>query len=456
MEFFDRIIKKGFFEKKRVNPGGRIALGFLTIILIGALLLMLPCSSKERVVTPFITALFTTTSATCVTGLTLVETGAYYSYFGQLVILILIQLGGLGFMTILTTAFVAANKYIGLRDRMMIAQSFGLESLEGVVRLAKMVLKATAIFEMIGAVLLSVRFIPQEGLLKGIWYSVFHSVSAFCNAGFDILGNGSSIMAYQSDPLVVLTLGMLIIIGGLGFVVWEEAFLRIKRVKPLSMYSKLVFIMTASLLIIGAVGFFVFENSNTATIGHQSTAHKVLSAVFQSITTRTAGFDSIGQANLTQESKLLSIMLMMIGGASGSTAGGIKVVTIAVAFMTLRAVLMSKGEVTVFCRRIKDSNCVYALALVFLWMVMSILGSTLIAAIDNIPLIDAFYETASAYGTVGLTSGVTAQASLLSKILLMVYMFFGRVGIMTISVSFTMRLKNTGKIEYPTGNILIG
>lgn len=455
MNVLNRSIKKFIFGKKQVNTSRRIAAGFFAIILIGAFLLMLPISSKERVVTPFITALFTTTSATCVTGLTLVDTGSYYSLFGQAVILILIQFGGLGFMTILTTAFIAANKQIGLRNRMMIAQSFGLESVEGVVRLAKLVLKAAVIFEGAGAVFLAIRFVPQWGFLKGIWYSIFHSVSAFCNAGFDVFGTGDSVISYQSDPLVLITLSALIITGGLGFVVWEDV-LRAGKVKRLSLYSKLVFIITAVLLIAGAVGFFIFERTNLATIGNQSTAGKILSAMFQSITTRTAGFDSIGQAGLTQESKLLSILLMMIGGASGSTAGGVKIVTVGVALLTLRAVLLSKNEVIVFGRKIRQRSCIYALALVFLWMLLITLGGVIIGAVDNKPLIDVFYEVTSAYGTVGLTAGVTAAASLPSKILLMLYMFFGRVGIMTLSVTFTIHSKSTVKIDYPDGNILIG
>lgn len=455
MENLSRIIKKTLSGRKRINSAGRISAGFLAIILIGALLLMLPISSAERVVTPFVTALFTSVSATCVTGLTLVETGGYYSVFGQAVILILIQLGGVGFMTIITTVFVAAHKYIGLRNRMMIAQSFGLESLEGVVRLTRLVLRFTLLFEGVGALLLSIRFIPRVGLLRGIWQSIFHSVSAFCNAGFDIIGKGGSVMSYGTDPVVLLTLGALIIVGGLGFVVWEDV-ISAKNVKSLSMYSKLVFTVTLILLAAGTIGFFAFEYNNPDTMANQNTINKLLSSFFQSVTTRTAGFDAIGQTELTTQSKLLSIVLMMIGGASGSTAGGIKVVTMAVAVMTLKAVLTSQNGVSAFGRKIKSSHSIYALSLVFLWIILSLFGSVLIIFADNAAPLGALYETASAYGTVGLSVGVTANASLTTKILLMMYMFFGRVGIMTISVSFTMRAKNDAKIEYPDGNILIG
>lgn len=455
MNIFYNSINKLISGKKRVNPSRRIAVGFIVIILIGALLLMLPVSSKERVVTPFLTALFTTTSATCVTGLTLVDTGSYYSIFGQIVILILIQLGGLGFMSIFTIVFFALHKQIGIRSRMLIARTLGVESLEGVVRLVKMLLKATLLFEGCGAVLLSVRFIPEFGFVKGIWFSIFHSVSAFCNAGFDVLGKGNSIISYQSDPVVILTLGILVIIGGIGFAVWRDV-LNCKSLKRLSPYSKLVFIMSIVLLAAGAVGFFAFERTNPETIANQSPAAKALSALFQSITTRTAGFDSIGQEHLTQKSKLLSIMLMMIGGASGSTAGGVKVATVGVALITLKSVLTSKDDAIVFGRKIRYSSCIYALALIFLWVILTAAGALLINVADDINLIDAFYEVASAYGTVGLTSGATAASSVASKILLMLYMFFGRVGIMTISVTFTIRSKKNAKLEYPDADILIG
>ncbi len=449
------IVKKIMTRKKRLNPPRRIALAFLAAVIIGAVLLMLPVSSRERTVTPFLTALFTSTSAVCVTGLTLVETGAYFSLFGQAVIMCLIELGGLGFMTILIVAFVAANKHIGLSDRLMIAESLGLESVEGVVRLTKIIFKASLAFELLGAAVLSIRFIPGMGILKGVWFGIFHSVSAFCNAGFDIIGQENSMMSYSSDGLVLITLALLVIIGGIGFVVWEDI-ARARKFRRLSVYSKLVIIATLFLLIFGTVGFLLLEMKNPDTLANQNAGHKLLSAFFQSVTTRTAGFDAIGQTKLTQNSKLLSIILMMTGGASGSTAGGIKVVTTAVAVVSLRAVLFNKTDVIVLGRKIKKSTCVYALALVSMWLILVITGASLISALDHVPLLDAFYETASAYGTVGLTAGVTAVSSLPSKLLLILYMFLGRVGILTISVSFTMTAKKKSRIDYPDVNLLIG
>ena len=436
------------------NPSRSIVMGFAALILIGAILLMLPVSSKDRTVTPFLTAIFTSTSATCATGLTLVDTGAYYSIFGQAVIIVLIQIGGLGFMTILTLAFLASRRNIGMRNRMLMAQTLGLDSMSGVVKTAKHVLIAAGIFEFIGAVLLSVRFVPEYGA-KGIWYGIFHSVSAFCNAGFDILGKGDSIYSYRYDTLVMLTLSELIIIGGTGFIVWEDIY-RKRSLKRLSVYSKLVLIITAVLIVIGTAGFFAFEKGNSLTIGEDGTLSKLLSAYFQSVTCRTAGFDAIGQANLTEHSKLLSIILMMIGGASGSTAGGVKVVSVGVVALTIISVLREHRDVVVMGRTIGRTNVNYALSLIIAWLCLVIGAGMFESLLDSKPLMDAVYETASAYGTVGLSVGITGEASLITRLLLMLYMFFGRVGIMTISVTFMTRTHKNGELEYPETNVMIG
>lgn len=455
MNAVQNIIGKFMPLKRRLNPSRRIALVFLLAILIGALLLMLPVSARDRTSTPFITALFTSTSAVCVTGLTLVETGTYFSLFGQAVIMCLIEIGGLGFMTVLIIAFVAANKHIGISQRLMLAESLGLERIEGVVRLTKIIFKASLLFELAGAIALSLRFIPRFGILNGIWFSIFHSVSAFCNAGFDIFGNGNSIASFSGDYLVLITLACLIIIGGIGFVVWEET-ARKRKFKKLSVYSRLVIIMTLGLIVFGTIGFFVLEMNNPETIADKSMGQKILASFFQAVTTRTAGFDAVNQTALGQNSKLLTIILMMIGGASGSTAGGIKVVTMAVALVSLRAVWFNKTDVIVMGRKVKKSTCVYALALVSMWLILVIAGGSVISTLDHVPLIDALYEAASAYGTVGLSEGVTAVSSMPSKALLILYMFMGRVGILTVSVSFTMTAKKKARIDYPDVNLLIG
>lgn len=441
-------------NNRNENPSRKIVTGFALIILAGTLLLMLPISSKEHMVTPFLTALFTATSATCVTGLTIFDTGAYFSLFGQAVILILIQTGGLGFATILTVAFLAAKKNIGMKNRMLMAQTLGVEGMTGVVKTAKHVLFATALFEAIGACLLCIKFIPQYGL-KGIWYSIFHSVSAFCNAGFDILGNGTSMIPYESDFLIMLVLSLLIIIGGIGFIVWEDIYQK-RSLKKLSLYSKLVLIITVMLLIFGTLGFFIFEYKNTATIGSEPVYVKWLSAFFQSVTCRTAGFDAIGQTAMTEQSKLLSIILMMIGGASGSTAGGLKVVTVGILFLATVSVFRSRKETVVMGRTISRANISYATALIVMWAVLIISGATVISLTDAVPLSDAVYEVTSAYGTVGLSTGISAQSTAAARIILIIYMFFGRVGLMTIGVTFMTRVVADNSVKYPEGNVMIG
>lgn len=453
-----KIIKriKDNLSKKRINPGRRIAGGFTILILAGTLLLMLPISSRARVFTPFLTALFTATSATCVTGLSLVNVGAYFSLFGQIVLLILIQLGGLGFMTVLCIAFFASDKQIDLRDRMMIAQTMGTESLEGILQLVKRVLYITGIVELAGAVILALRFIPRFGIIRGIWYGIFHSVSAFCNAGFDVIGDGQSMFSFRNDPFVLLTLAALIIIGGLGFIVWNDI-IKKKSWKKLSVYSKVVLLSTIALIVIGGAVYFALEYQNPATLGNDTAAQKVLAAFFQSVTTRTAGFDALKQNDLTDVSKMWGTVLMMIGGASGSTAGGVKIGTIVLVLITLHTVLRAKHDVVILYRSIKYRTILHAMSILVLWLILVVSGSALVSLADNQPVINSIYEVASAYSTVGLSVGVSETASVFTKILLIIYMFFGRIGIMTISVIFISGAgnNNTG-IKYPESDFFIG
>ena len=440
--------------RKTANPSQKIVISFAMIILAGALILMLPVSSKDGVVTPFMTTLFTATSATCVTGLILVDTGAYYSFFGQFIILLMIQIGGLGFATILTLAFLASKKNIGMKERLLMAQTLGMENESGVVRTARHVLIATAFFEFAGAVLLWIRFIPQYGI-RGIWYGIFHSVSAFCNAGFDVFGNGTSIALYENDFLVIAVLSALIIIGGIGFIVWEDIYKK-RSLKKLSLYSKLVLIITGILLVSGTVVFFVFEHKNAHTIGNEALFTKWLSCFFQSVTCRTAGFDAIGQTMLTEQSKAFSIILMLIGGASGSTAGGVKVVTVGILFIAAMSVFRSRNETVVMGRTISRANINYATALIVMWTVLVISGSMIISYADSFNLLDSIYEVTSAYGTTGLSVGISGQSSTFTKIILIIYMFFGRVGVMTISIMFMTRKTGNNLLKYPEGNIMLG
>jgi trk system potassium uptake protein TrkH len=441
--------------RKKINPARRIALGFAALIIAGALLLMLPIASKTGEVTSFLTALFTATSATCVTGLSLVNVGEYFSVFGQAVILVLIQIGGLGFMSVLCFAFLVSNKQIGIRNRMMIAQSMGLEGLSGVVKFAKHVLYIALVVELAGTVLLSVRFIPQFGIIKGIWFSVFHTVSAFCNAGFDLIGDGQSVFSYRYDPLVLITLALLIIVGGLGFIVWEDI-IKKKSFKKLSMYSKLVLISTVICILAGTVVYIVFEYNNAGTIGNDSAFHKALIAFFQSVTTRTAGFDPIGQKGLTPLSKVWGIILMMIGGASGSTAGGVKIGTFTLVILTLCSVMRSERDLVVFGRRIGHRTILHAMALMVLWFALTVTGAMLVSFVDGHSVLNSMYEVASAYSTVGLSVGISETGSVFTQILLIVYMFLGRVGIMTISVLFMIHSGKERGIKYPDGKFIVG
>lgn len=442
-------------SRKKINPARRIAVGFALLIIIGAALLMLPVSSRTGESTPFLTALFTSASATCVTGLSLVNVGGYFNVLGQAIILILIQVGGLGFMSVLCFVFLVSNRQIGLRNRILIAQSMGADSLEGVVKLVKHVLYIASSVELIGAVFLSVRFIPKYGALKGIWFSIFHSVSAFCNAGFDIIGDGQSMFSYRFDPLVIITLALLIIIGGLGFIVWEDIINK-KSFKRLSTYSKIVLVSTVLCIVIGAALYLLFEYNNPATIGSDSIGEKLLMTFFQSVTTRTAGFDALKQSGLTPLSKVWGILLMMIGGASGSTAGGVKIGTFALVLLTLYAVLRGKTDVVILGRRIGHKAILHAMSLLVLWFLLTLTGAMLIAFADGHSVLYSMYETASAYSTVGLSVGISENASVFTKILLIIYMFLGRVGIMTISVLFMIHSGREKDIKYPEGRFIIG
>lgn len=427
----------------------------MLLILVGALLFTLPVSSRSCVRTPFLTALFTATSAVCVTGLTLVDPGAYFSVFGQAVLLALIQIGGLGFMTILCFVFILSKRRIGLRNRMLIAQNMGVESLEGVVGLAKRVICITGVIEGAGAAALSVCFIPKFGAARGVWFGIFHSVSAFCNAGFDILGDGQSMLSFRHDPLALITLSLLIIIGGLGFIVWAEVIKKHSWVK-ISMYSRVVILATAVLLVFGTTVFFLFEYGNPLTIGNDSMGQKILSSFFQSVTSRTAGFDAISQNNLTERSKFSGIAFMMIGGASGSTAGGVKVGAVALVMISVISVLRAKKDIVIFGRRISHSTVIHAMTLTIIWLLLVAVGTAAVSAAEKCSVLDAMYETASAYSTVGLSVGITETASVFTKILLILYMFFGRVGIMTVSVVFMVRAAGTREIRYPDGDFMVG
>ena len=435
-----------------------IVLVFLAIILSGAALLMLPAASQSREVTPYLTALFTATSCTCVTGLSLVDTGTYWSSFGQAVMLCLIQIGGLGFMTIVTVFFMVLRRKIGLKDRLVMAQSLGMEDLSSIVAMVKKVLIRTMIVEGTGALLLTIRFCFQMPFGKALWWGVFHSISAFCNAGFDIMGAveaGGSLMLYTTDWPVNLILMALILVSGLGFFVWDDI-LKNRRFRKLSVYSRLVLVSSLALFAGGTVLFALLEWNNPATLGGIRAGEKILASAFQSVTTRTAGFYSIPQGALTGASKAVTDVLMFIGGSSGSTAGGAKTVTISVLVLSVLASARGRSRVTVFKRTIQPSQISDAVAVVGMMFLTAFAAAVYISAANGLNFADCIYETISAIATVGLSTGLTASVNVLSKIVLIILMFFGRVGIMTISLGFLLSDRAGERYRWADTKVMIG
>lgn len=446
-------------RRKSFNSTRFVVISFAVIILTGALLLMLPISSNSGTWTDFLTCLFTATSSTCVTGLILVDTAVHWSLFGQIVIIVMIQLGGLGFMTIFTLISLALRRRIGLSERLAMASTFNLNDMDGVVRVVRHAIIGTFTMEGIGALLLASRFIPDLGLAKGLWAGVFHGISAFCNAGFDVLGDKygafTSIISYNDDPVVLLVTGALIVIGGLGFFVWEDIWVH-RSWKKFSLYTKMVLTMTAMLLVLGGLFFFIVEHDNPATLGDMPFWQKGLNSLFQSITLRTAGFDSIGQGGLQDSSKALSVILMLVGGSSGSTAGGVKTGTVAVLLLAFRASLAGREQVTIRGRSISYRRVMDAMTLVLMVVFLFLASSMVISTIEPFSYLDTAYEVASAMGTVGVTTGITPSLTAFSQSILIALMYLGRVGIMSFSVAFLVNRQKNAKIKYPTVDIMIG
>ena len=443
---------------RAMKPGRLIVLVFLGMILLGAGLLCLPAASRSGQPTGFLTSLFTATSATCVTGLIRVDTGTHWSLFGQAVILLLIQVGGLGFMTIVCLFFFALRRKIGLRQRMVIAQALGSDSYSGLVSLVRNILRGTAAVEGAGALILFFRFLPEFGFGRALWYGVFHSVSAFCNAGFDVLADvdaGGSLCRYVSDPVVNLTIMALIIIGGLGFAVWGDI-RHNRRFSRMQVYTRLVILITLVLLFGGAAIIAALEWNNPGTIGGMTVPQKLLAALFQSVTLRTAGFASFDQNALKDVTKAFCDMLMLVGGSSGSTAGGVKTVTVGVILLAAWSTARGRSDVRVMRRTIPQRVVSSALALFILVLAISMFGALFLCVADGVSLENAAYETISALCTVGLTTGITPTLSAASQIVLIVLMFFGRLGIMTISVGFMAADPAGDRVKYADTKIMIG
>ncbi|MDO5142117.1 MAG: potassium transporter TrkG [Eubacteriales bacterium] len=436
-----------------------IAVGFLLIVLAGTALLMLPVAARSGRATGFSDALFTATSATCVTGLIVVSTGAHWSAFGQAVILLLIQIGGLGFMSLASIASFLLRRTITLRERMVMSAGLSLTDNAGIVRLTRRVLLGTLVFEGAGAVLLACRFVPQFGLLRGLWMGVFHAVSAFCNAGFDLLGTPDapfcSLLAYAGDPLVNGTIMALIVLGGLGFFVWSDIWDK-RRFRRLSLHSKLVLVTTGTLLLGGFTLTLLFEWDRPGTLGQLPLGRKLMAAAFQTVTLRTAGFDMLDQAALSGPMQAISCLLMLVGGSPGSTAGGVKTVAAAVVALSALSALRGRTEVTAFGRTIALRSIMNAVTMVTVGCALSLAGACAIAYLEGAPFGACLFEAVSAFATVGLSMGLTPVLHPASRALLIVLMYLGRVGVLTLGVAVLMRHREPPKLHYPDANVMVG
>ncbi len=451
--------KKRFFK---LTTTQLILLSFLLTILVGSVLLALPISSKDTRPVDYIDALFTSTTSVCVTGLVTLPTVSTWSTFGQVVILGLIQIGGLGIITIMSMLMILLQKKMGLSNRILLQDAFNLNSISGVVKFVRKVIKGTVIVEGIGALLYMLVFVPRFGL-RGIWVSVFNSVSAFCNAGIDIISE-NSLCDFATHPLVNFVTCALIILGGIGFIVWFDVLgafknfrkQKLKCLKMLTLHSKIALFMTAFLIASGTVLFFVLEYNNPLTMGNYSVFDKIQLSLFQSVTTRTAGFATIPQQNLTEASSLVSLLLMFIGGSPVGTAGGVKTVTIAVLLATARSAVKNKNEINIFGRTLSKQVVGKSVGVVFMSFATVFLSTLLLSAVSDFALLDVMYESVSATATVGLSRNLTPFLNLWGKIIIIVTMYFGRVGPISFAVLFGLKRKNENIIKNPTEDVSVG
>ncbi len=442
--------------RNRLTRTQWIAVGFFIIILCGTSLLMLPVSSRETSWTDPLSALFTATSATCVTGLAVVDTYQHWSLFGQLVILLMIQIGGLGFVTIGVTILLLMGRRIGLADRGLLKDSVNTLELGGIVRLAKLIVKGTLWIEGIGAVLFSLRFVPEFGLLEGIYYGIFHSVSAFCNAGFDLMGRFeaySSLVRYENDWLINLTVVGLILSGGLGFVVWRDLEKNRFHIRKYTLHTKMVLTALVVLVAVPTGLFWLLERNNV--LAGLDGSGQFLGALFAAVTPRTAGFNTTDVGAMTDAGKLLTLILMLIGGNPGSTAGGVKTTTIMVLLCYIISMIQRRDGVNIYGRRLEDGMIEKAAVVFTLTLSMAVTAAFLICALDGLPLTDVLLETFSAVDTVGMTTGITRQTSTGSRIILILLMYCGRIGSLSFALAFTDKKQKSG-LRQPMERINIG
>lgn len=453
-------------NKKQISSVQLIPLSFLIAIVLGGLILMLPISSATGNWTNPLVAMFTSTTSTCVTGLVVVDTFSYFSLFGQFIIMCLIQIGGLGIITFISMIMLITQKKFSLVDRKMLQDSLNLNTDVGILRILIRISKDVLKVEFFGAFLYSIEFIPEFGILKGIWFSIFHSISAFCNAGIDIIGD-NSLISYKSNPLVMCTTMILIIMGGLGYVVWfdmsekikagiRKGFTPVQIFKRFNEHTKLVITVTAVLIVSGALFFFVSEYDNTGTIGNLSLFDKIINSFFESVTLRTAGFCSFPQENMSDFSCVMSYMLMFIGGSPIGTAGGVKTVTIFLALLNVISYIHDDDQSIIFNRRITEENMRKATVIVSV-ATFTIIVLTLALIVTNpVSIQDGLYEVISASATVGLSRGLTSNLNTIGKIIIIIAMYLGRIGPISLAIFFASRGHHKSKCRYTEGNFFVG
>jgi trk system potassium uptake protein TrkH len=440
------------FFKKKMTSTQVIIYGFALLILTGALLLTLPIASISGQRTSFLQALFTATSATCVTGLIVQDTATYWTFFGQLVIIILIQIGGLGIVMLANAIFILSGRKIGLMQRSTLADSISAPHLGGIIKLAKFIFRTTFIIEGLGALAMSFVFIPQFGWVQGIWYSIFHSISAFCNAGFDLMGvvqPFSSVTSYVDNPIISITIMLLIIIGGLSFMTWDDMHRNHFHLRKYSVQSKLILTATAILILLPTAYFFFFE------FGDMPLLARILASFFQAVSPRTAGFNSVDLTKMSDTGKFIQLVLMLIGGAPGSTAGGMKTTTFMIMIVSSLAIFHHSSKTECFGRTIGTQTVRNASTVFLMYVTFCIVGACLINLFDHVDLLTAAYETASAIGTVGLTQGITPHLSAASLRVLIILMYTGRVGGLTLIYAVFPHASER-KGTYIEENVMIG
>lgn len=443
--------KRSALTRLELNPAQAIITGFAAIILAGAILLSLPVAAADGTPSPFLTALFTATSATCVTGLVVVDTADYYSRFGQLVILVLIQLGGLGYMTVATLMAMIIGRRIGLRERLVLQEAHNLYTVGGIVRFTRTVVLLTLAIELAGTLILASRWVPEFGFTRGLYFAIFHSVSAFNNAGFDLMGGFRSLTRYVTDPVLSLTLAALIIVGGLGFTVLTDLF----RPRRYTLHARVVLTTTATLIVLGTLLILLLEASNTKTLGALPWGGRALAAFFQSVTPRTAGFNTLDTASLREPTLMLIIALMFIGASPGGTGGGIKTTTFVAPMAVILSMLRGRPDPELFKRRLPPVVIYKAVTIALGGVAFVLTMATLLSLAESVPFISALFEVVSAFGTVGLSTGITPSLGSVGRLLVMATIFTGRVGLLTVAFALTRRLQ-PANFRYPEERVYIG